>query len=161
MKLLIHRGSHEIGGSCVEVQATSGSRILIDFEMPLQDSTGLDFNERYLEGKSLLNLIDEKLLFNIKGLYPDDIPSVDAVLISHSHKNHYGLLSYMYDFGDGWEHKIVVEKALPDNGEMKHPVCLAGKRNCPPEDCGGPYVYDEFLEALKNPDHLEHDLMTE
>ncbi|MBI5359329.1 MAG: MBL fold metallo-hydrolase [Planctomycetes bacterium] len=94
-KIIIHRGSHEIGGSCVELQASSGARILIDFGMPLQAPCGADFNDRSLEGKSTPTLIDEKVLFDIKGLYPGDTPSLDAVLISHSHKDHYGLLPYI------------------------------------------------------------------
>ncbi len=56
--------------------------------------------------------------------------------------------SYKYDFGDGWRHEILVEKILPGERGTRYPVCLAGKRNCPPEDCGGPWGYAELLEAL-------------
>ncbi len=64
---------------------------------------------------------------------------------------------YEYDFGDGWEHTLVVEKSLPGNPQVRYPVCLAGKRACPPEDCGGPYGYADFLEAIANPSHPEHE----
>ncbi len=64
---------------------------------------------------------------------------------------------YKYDFGDGWEHTILVEKVLPPNPELRHAVCLAGKRSCPPEDCGGPWGYADFLEAIRDPDHEEHE----
>lgn len=94
MRLTVHRGGHEIGGTCVEL-STARSRIIIDFGMPLQDSSGADFNERTLDGKSLQELIVKKVLFDIKGLYRDADPSVDAILISHSHKDHYGLLQYI------------------------------------------------------------------
>jgi len=66
---------------------------------------------------------------------------------------------YIYDFGDNWEHNILVEKVLEPQEGIKYPVCIAGKRNCPPEDVGGPWGYQNFLEAIKNPRHPEHKLM--
>ena len=66
---------------------------------------------------------------------------------------------YEYDFGDGWEHRIVVEsigKPVPD---WFYPLCVAGERACPPEDVGGIHGYQEFLEAIADPDHEEHDRM--
>jgi len=68
---------------------------------------------------------------------------------------------YVYDFGDHWEHEIVVEKILPLADGVRYPVCLAGQRACPPEDCGGPVGYGELLQALGDPDHPEHDSWTE
>ena len=95
MRIIIHRGGHEIGGTGVELSTTK-SRIIIDFGMPLQDAGGADFNERTLEGKSLQDLITDDVLFDIKGLYRGSRPSIDAILISHSHKDHYGLLPYIH-----------------------------------------------------------------
>jgi hypothetical protein len=70
--------------------------------------------------------------------------------------------SYEYDFGDGWEHKIKVEKIVPpEKNPPRHPVLLDGKRACPPEDVGGPYGYMEFLEAIADPEHEEHEAMQE
>jgi hypothetical protein len=60
-------------------------------------------------------------------------------------------LVYEYDFGDGWEHLVRVEKMIEDFDGQRLPVCLAGKRACPPEDCGGPWGYAELLENLRNP----------
>src|SRR5438093_244998 len=45
-------------------------------------------------------------------------------------------LTYEYDFGDSWEHELLIEKILPPAADARSPICLAGKRNCPPEDCG-------------------------
>lgn len=64
---------------------------------------------------------------------------------------------YEYDFGDSWEHDILVEKILPPDPKMKHPVCLTGKGACPPEDVGGAWGYAEFLEAINDPEHEEHE----
>ncbi|HEY5893845.1 MAG TPA: plasmid pRiA4b ORF-3 family protein [Chthoniobacterales bacterium] len=66
---------------------------------------------------------------------------------------------YEYDFGDGWEHDVNVEKVLPHDASFKHPVCLAGKNACPPEDCGGMGGYYALLETLADPQDAEHEEM--
>jgi len=68
---------------------------------------------------------------------------------------------YEYDFGDGWEHEIVLEKILSPDPKTRYPRCLDGARACPPEDCGGIYGYADFLEAIRNPEHEEHEEMLE
>nr|VFJ86440.1 MAG: pRiA4b ORF-3-like protein [Candidatus Kentron sp. H]VFJ88317.1 MAG: pRiA4b ORF-3-like protein [Candidatus Kentron sp. H]VFJ95545.1 MAG: pRiA4b ORF-3-like protein [Candidatus Kentron sp. H] len=64
---------------------------------------------------------------------------------------------YEYDFGDGWEHKITLEKTLPFDPKATLPVCIKAKGACPPEDIGGMGGYYEFLEALNDPAHPEHE----
>ena len=64
---------------------------------------------------------------------------------------------YEYDFGDGWEHEILLEKVLPRDSMVRYPRCLGGARACPPEDCGGVHGYANFLEAISDPEHEEHD----
>jgi hypothetical protein len=66
---------------------------------------------------------------------------------------------YEYDFGDSWRHEIVVEKILNPEKIPEHPVCLGGRRSRPPEDCGGIGGYYDFVEAVSNPEHPEHDGM--
>lgn len=70
-------------------------------------------------------------------------------------------LVYEYDFGDGWEHEIVVEKALPAVDGIRYPICTGGKRACPPEDCGGVGGYERLLEIIANPGDDEHEQMLE
>lgn len=64
-------------------------------------------------------------------------------------------LTYIYDFGDDWMHQLVVEKIVPET--TLAPVCLAGERNCPLEDSGGPFGYLNMLEVLANPSHPEYE----
>ncbi len=70
-------------------------------------------------------------------------------------------LVYEYDFGDGWEHAIVLEQALPHEPRARYPVILDGKRSCPPDDCGGPSGYAHMLEVLAKPTHPEHEELRE
>ncbi len=66
---------------------------------------------------------------------------------------------YCYDFGDGWQHSVTLEKILPREAGVIYPRCIDGKRACPPEDCGGIGGYAEFLEAIKDPTHELHEDM--
>jgi Plasmid pRiA4b ORF-3-like protein len=68
---------------------------------------------------------------------------------------------YEYDFGDSWDHELLVEKRLPLEAGKRYPVCLTGKRACPPEDCGGIWGYASVLEAIRDPEHPEHEEMLE
>jgi len=68
---------------------------------------------------------------------------------------------YEYDFGDGWSHKITLEKILPFEVSSGLVKCIAGKRACPPEDCGGIWGYASLLEAVDDPNHPEHEEMVE
>ena len=67
--------------------------------------------------------------------------------------------SYIYDFGDTWEHAITLEKIKPEKTAIAD--CIAGKGACPPEDCGGSWGYANLLEILKNPANPEHSEMKE
>lgn len=70
-------------------------------------------------------------------------------------------LIYDYDFGDGWSHKVTLEKILPFDPKVRLPVCAKAKRACPPEDVGGIWGYAHFLEAIADPKHEEHDELLE
>ena len=64
---------------------------------------------------------------------------------------------YEYDFGDSWEHIIVLEKIIPVEQKEKYPKIIAGANACPPEDCGGIGGYYDMLEALKDPKSPEYE----
>lgn len=64
---------------------------------------------------------------------------------------------YEYDFGDNWSHEILVERILPMEEGVHYPICIKGKRACPPEDCGGVWGYAAMLEAIGDPQHEEYD----
>jgi hypothetical protein len=64
---------------------------------------------------------------------------------------------YTYDFGDSWEHSILVEKLLPSEPGLAYPICTAGKRHGPPEDCGGLGGYYNLLDVIHDPEHPEHE----
>ncbi|MCH7744280.1 MAG: plasmid pRiA4b ORF-3 family protein [Proteobacteria bacterium] len=70
-------------------------------------------------------------------------------------------LRYEYDFGDGWSHKIQLEKIIPMDPLARYPVCVKGVRSCPPEDCGGVWGYIRLQEVLADPEHEEYDELLE
>lgn len=68
---------------------------------------------------------------------------------------------YRYDFGDNWEHTIVLERILEPTPGERYPLCIDGARSCPPEDCGGDSGYGELLEVLANSQHEDYEDMKE
>jgi hypothetical protein len=64
--------------------------------------------------------------------------------------------TYTYDFGDDWEHAIMIEGKQPPVEGRRYPACVAGRRNCPPEDCGGGWGYQALLAILADPAHPQH-----
>lgn len=86
------------------------------------------------------DMLDERK-FTVGGLLAQDIEEI----------------GYQYDFGDGWEHQIVVEKRSAAQADYNTwPMCIAGANACPPEDVGGPPGYMAFLEAMRTPAHEDH-----
>ena len=68
---------------------------------------------------------------------------------------------YEYDFGDGWKHEVLFEGCLKAESGDRYPLCVEGECACPPEDVGGIGGYEEFLEALADPKHEQHDAFVE
>ena len=92
MQITIHRGTHEIGGNCVEI-ATNNSRIILDVGMPLFKSNGEPHDTGSLKKKSKQQLLETGILPKIPGLFIDG-QKLDAILLSHAHEDHTGLLRY-------------------------------------------------------------------
>lgn len=94
MNLKIHRGTREIGGSCVEIW-TENTRILLDLGLPLVEEDGQSFNFRNYNKFDKDKLISKGILPDIKCLYDNSNNSFDGILLSHAHPDHYGLSNYV------------------------------------------------------------------
>lgn len=98
MKFTIHRGTHEIGGNCVEI-CSGQTRIILDLGMPLVDlrDKKKKFDSFSIGRKTVSQLLAEGILPAVKGLYEgiDDGRSVNAFLLSHPHQDHYGLCRFI------------------------------------------------------------------
>jgi len=90
---------------------------------------------------------------------PAEVKNENRIRLSSKFKTEKMHFRYLYDFGDDWKHSIVLEKIPTSSDES--PRCLAGKRNCPPEDCGGPHQYMEVLAVRKHPKHPRRKEMSE
>jgi hypothetical protein len=130
-----------------------------DLHVAIQDSMGwLDY---YLHQFGLINTqIRRKEGIGI----PDEDGGLDIlpgweVPISSYFSLENKKADYLYDFGDGWEHMIVLEKILPQVQGSYYPICIAGERACPPEDCGGTWGYENLLEIIKDKKHEEYKRM--
>lgn len=115
MKFKIHRGTKEIGGSCVEVW-TENTRILLDFGMPLVERGGKEFDFSKFKELKPHELIEHGVLPDIKGLYNETEKLIDGVIISHPHQDHYGLSKFInkkvkYFMGEA-THKIIELNSL-------------------------------------------------
>lgn len=106
-------------------------------------------NEEDADSIYIIALPDEEMIY-------DALDERDEKISDHIKKEKQKF-EYLYDFDDGWEHLVVLEKILPADKKKEYPVCLDGKRTSPPEGSGGPWEYENILEALANKNHDEHD----
>lgn len=92
MRLIVHRGTKEIGGNCIEI-ATDSTRIILDVGKPLFDANRKPFDDRVLRDKSIEELLEAKVLPDVPGLFTDG-PTPDAILLTHAHMDHTGFLDH-------------------------------------------------------------------
>lgn len=130
-----------------------------DLHVAITDSMGwLDYHLHEFEmvnprteRKVLIGMPDDEYP-DEREVFPDDKEKIARYFtLENRHAQ------YAYDFGDGWQHRIELEKIIPRHENIEYPRCLAGRRACPPEDCGGIGGYANLLEALADPDHEEHE----
>ncbi len=131
--------------------------LLVDIHKIIQTTMGWT-------NSHLHQFIKDRTFYSIK--YKDDFTcnemnNIDykkkKIRLSDLLKTEKDKIIYEYDFGDGWEHEIILEKILPVDNKVKYPICMSGKMHCPPEDCGGIWGYSDLLEILKQPDHEEYE----
>ena len=97
-----------------------------------------------------------------QGGFAEDLPKTDderACEIAEFLTKPGDRLVYEYDFGDSWHHDVVLAAVTPQTARLTVALCLDGARSCPPEDCGGPPGYEEYVAAIRDPKHPEHDAM--
>ena len=96
MEINIHRGTKEIGGNCIEV-STQSTSVLFDFGMPLVEPDKTEFDYNKYKSLSTKELIKKKILPDISGLYSGKSQTIDAIVISHPHMDHYGFMGFVRD----------------------------------------------------------------
>jgi hypothetical protein len=89
--------------------------------------------------------------------FEDETISEEGIRIDTLLKKEKDSLIYEYDFGDGWEHTVVLETIIDSTPDETVPRCMTGRRGCPPEDVGGIWGYEEFLQAYSDESHPEHE----
>ena len=137
-------------------------RILIQSDMVLSDFHKIIQTTMGWTNSHLHQFIKNEICYSER--LPDDISWEEMGNVDYLNMKLLNLLEkeeerilYEYDFGDGWKHELILEKILPGDNELEFPTCLAGKMNCPPEDCGGIRGYSNLLEILKDLHHEEYD----
>jgi hypothetical protein len=134
-----------------------------DLHVAIQDSMG--WSDCHLHEFLALNPetgeIDDIGIPDDEGLYDDDMLPGWEVPIAIYFTKRGDRAQYIYDFGDGWQHDVVLEKISERIPKTRYPRCLGGARACPPEDCGGTGGYGRLLNIISDPSHEEHDHIVE
>jgi yecA family protein len=107
----------------------------------------------FIHGKQRYGIPDEE--------FDDSTIDEFDITIGELLKSEGEVLTYLYDFGDGWEHEVLLEKIRPFRPDAELPRCTTGARACPPEDVDGIYGYERMLRILCKPSHPEHEEMLE
>lgn len=142
-------------------------RVVIDADLPLEDlhlviQTVMPWSDSHLH-----QFIKNRKLYSCPSLYDDfwgenDTIDYSDMTVSDLLSSEKDKITYEYDFGDGWEHDILLEKILPSSSSNSpRAMYITGKNACPPEDCGGIYGYMALLEIINDPTHENYKYMRE
>jgi hypothetical protein len=130
-----------------------------DLHVAIQDSMG--WMDSHLHQFTIMNPSTGRR--TIIGIPDEETGGEDLPGWEHAIADYFSLKNaradYLYDFGDSWEHTVELEKILAREKNNKYPLCIDGKRACPPEDVGGVWGYENFLEIIEDPQHEEHQDM--
>lgn len=107
--------------------------------------------------KAIVNLVSDEEAFDYPNESGIEMIFEKGIKLSE-YIPQYKRLMYVYDFGDNWQHYIEVQKVI-DNYDKNYAVCIDGEGNAPPEDVGGEYGYDEFLEIISDKNNPEYENM--
>lgn len=110
---------------------------------------------QFIDSKSRYGIIDPDFNFD------DDLLDELDFKVKDILKFEGDSILYEYDFGDDWEHSIILEKIQPYDKEKPLPFCITGRKGCPPEDVGGIWGYKDFLKKWSNRSHPENQELRE
>lgn len=144
-------------------------RVLVPSTMPLDDLHYVIQEAMGWQDCHLYQFIDKRVMYQpnpdsdmMMGFAGFKTFDSDGVLIDHLlGPGRAKKIVYEYDFGDSWEHEVLLEKVLSADLELNYPACIKGKRACPPEDCGGIWGYYSLLERLDDRNDEEYDDLVE
>ncbi|MDD2964107.1 MAG: plasmid pRiA4b ORF-3 family protein [Bacteroidales bacterium] len=132
-----------------------------ELHLVMQFAMGWDFAHLYefeIDHERISEKSEEDIDFDP---FADDIREAKETFLDDFMLGEGVKFKYWYDFGDDWKHTIVIEKLLPRDASVSYPVCTGGKRQCPPEDCGGVWGFNHLLEVLDDEKHPDHKEMLE
>jgi hypothetical protein len=147
---------HVFRVSLREVEPLVWRRLVVRSEMPLRKLDQALERVMGWEGYHLHTFDVGGILFGEPDEDADHVINEKAATVKHVLPRVGASLRWDYDFGDGWEHDVVVEAIESPVEGKRYPVCLDGAQACPPEDCGGVPNYEHLLAGLADPKDPEH-----
>ncbi len=134
-----------------------------DLHVAIQDAMGWEdyhlhefsLHDPQVDRRIRIGMLDDEEPFG-EDYLPDYLTAISAYF---NYRLHDPTALYTYDFGDGWRHVLAFEGIVSRDEALDYPRCMSGKMKCPPEDCGGPGGYANFLEAIGDPHHDEHEML--